>query len=209
MSFSDLLVILDILEDDYYLALKSCLNAPKVFLKSEVSEIRLNPYMKLLLSAWKANRDLQYILDPYACATYIVSYISKSQRGMSVLLDQACKEAKEGDKSLKQQVRHIGNKFLNAAEISAQEAAYLVLQLPLTRATREVFFIPTSPPEERTFLLKSKSDLEKIPLTSTDIQQENIIQRYARRPRQLQNWCLADFVSEIEIIDMDEKSDNI
>ena len=54
--------------------------------------------MKLLLSAWKANHDLQFILDPYACATYIVSYISKSQRGMSVLLDQASKEAREGDK---------------------------------------------------------------------------------------------------------------
>ena len=95
---------------------------------------------------------------------------------MSVLLDQATKEAREGNKHLKQQVRHIGNKFLNAVEISAQEAAYLVLQLPLTKSTRDVIFVPTSPPEERTFLLKNKAQLIDLPSTSTDIQQTNIIQ---------------------------------
>jgi hypothetical protein len=53
--------------------------------------------MKIVLSAWKANHDLQFILDPYACARYIVSYISKSQKGMSALLDQAIKEARQGN----------------------------------------------------------------------------------------------------------------
>jgi hypothetical protein len=53
---------------------------------------------------------------------YIVSYISKSQKGMSALLDQAAKEAKEGNLDLKRQVRHIGNYFVNSVETSAQEA---------------------------------------------------------------------------------------
>jgi hypothetical protein len=68
-----------------------------VFLKRTPSEVRVNPYMKIVLSAWKANHDLQFILDPYACARYIVSYISKSQKGMSALLDQAIKEARQGN----------------------------------------------------------------------------------------------------------------
>ena len=72
---------------------------------------------------------------------------------MSLLLDAACKEARQGHSDLKKQVRHIGNKFLNAVEVSAQEAAYLILQKPLTRASRQVIFINTSPPEDRTFLL--------------------------------------------------------
>lgn len=57
--------------------------------------------------------DLQYILDPYACAAYIVSYISKGQRGMSNLLRRACEEAKESDSDIRQQVRKVGNVFLN------------------------------------------------------------------------------------------------
>ena len=52
-------------------------------------------------------------------------------------------------------MRHIGNKFLNAVEISAQEAAYLVLQMPMRRSTRDFQFINTSNPDERAFLLKS------------------------------------------------------
>ena len=38
--------------------------------------------------------DIQYVLDPYACAVYILSYITKGQRGMSELLRKACEEAK-------------------------------------------------------------------------------------------------------------------
>ncbi len=97
--------------------------------------------MKSLLSAWKANDDFQFVLDAYACAMYIVTYVSKSQRGMSSLLDKACKEARKGDKDLKGRVRHIGNKFLNAVEVSAQEACYLALQLPLTRSSHDVHSI--------------------------------------------------------------------
>ena len=36
--------------------------------------------------AWRANMDIQFVLDVYACAMYIVSYISKAQKGMSGLL---------------------------------------------------------------------------------------------------------------------------
>lgn len=88
--------------------------------------------------------DMQYVLDPYACATYILSYITKGQRGMSRLLEKATQEVKSGNKHISQKVRHIGNKFLNAVEISAQEAAHLLLQMPMRRATREFQFINTS-----------------------------------------------------------------
>jgi hypothetical protein len=68
--------------------------------------------------------DLQFILDAYACVMYIVSYISKAQRGMSNLLYNATKEAKEDNLNLRNQVKAIGNKFLTHVEVSAQEAVY-------------------------------------------------------------------------------------
>ena len=67
---------------------------------------------------------------------------------MSALLDAA--EAKKGNLNLRQ-VRAMGNQFLNAVEISAQEAAYLVLQLAMRKATTDVIFLPTCPPDERNF----------------------------------------------------------
>ena len=60
--------------------------------------------------------DIQSVLDAYACAMYIVSYISKAQKGMSELLRRVCAEAKEGNAHIKQQVRDIGNKFLNSRD---------------------------------------------------------------------------------------------
>nr|XP_022311170.1 splicing regulatory glutamine/lysine-rich protein 1-like [Crassostrea virginica] len=66
-------------------------------------------------------------------------------------------------------------------------------------ASREVVFINTSPPEERIFLLKCQDDLNKLPKTSTNIRADSLIQRYERRPKQLEHWCLADFVSELEV----------
>merc|ERR1712226_1105011 len=107
--------------------------------------------------------DMQFVLDPYACAMYIVSYISKSQRGMSSLMHAACKEARQGNLDIKRQVRHVGNIFSNSVEVSAQEAVYLVLQMPLTRCTRDVVFINTSSPGKRVQLLKTQSSLENLP----------------------------------------------
>lgn len=75
--------------------------------------------------------DIQYILDPNACAAYIVSYISKGQRGMSNLLSNACREAKESEHDIRQQVRKVGNTFLTHVEVGAQEACHLVLQMQL------------------------------------------------------------------------------
>ena len=69
--------------------------------------------------------DIQFVVDVYACAIYIVSCISKAQKGMSELLRTACAEAREGNGSVKQQVRDIGYTFLNSVEITAQEAVYI------------------------------------------------------------------------------------
>lgn len=79
--------------------------------------------------------DIQFILDPYACVSYIVAYISKGQRGLSNILSEACKEAKQKDRDIRQQVRRIGNQFLRHVKIGAQEAAYLVLQMPLRKSS--------------------------------------------------------------------------
>ena len=186
--------------ENYIKCIRSSLRAPKIFLKRNPNEMRVNLFNKTILLGWKANLDIQMVLEPYGCATYVVGYISKSQRGMSAQLDAAAREARKGNFDIKKQVRHIGNVFSNCVEVSAQEAVYLALQIPLTKATRDIVFINTSIPEERIFLLKSKSVLDELPAESTNIEADNIIQRYAKRPRQLEKLCLADYVSTVDIV---------
>ena len=200
ITFEDFLKKLGLTEESYLLAIRNTLKRDTLFLKRSPSEIRINNYNAHLLQAWQANMDIQYVLDPYACATYILSYITKGQRGMSRLLEKASEEAKAGNKDITNRVRHIGNKFLNAVEVSAQEAVYLVLQMPLRRSSRDVQFISTSPPDERTFLIKKLEKLKELPDSSQDIESDNIIKRYQRRPKQIEKFCLADFVAWFECV---------
>ena len=197
ISFDDFLKEVDLSHDEYIKAVQTSVKTEKIFLQRRPIEGRINPYMKNLLGVWKANHDIQYVLDAYACAMYIVSYINKSSKGMSTLMAEACKEARKGNKSLKESVRHIGNKFLNAVEVSAQEAAYLILQLNMSTKSRKCEFVSTNPQSERTFLLKTKKELEELPKDSTDIEADNIIKRYKRRHEALENYCLADFISKV------------
>ena len=125
---------------------------------------------------------------------YIVSYISKAQKGMSELQCRA-ERSKEGNTNIKQQVRDIGNKFLNSVEISAQEAVYVVLQLPMRKASRSVIFINTSPPVERVELLKPLSKIENMEDGSEEIQSGELLKRYVERLECMQNVTLAHWAA--------------
>ena len=94
ISFDELLIEFDVSERQYILARRSSLNCPTIFLKRNPNELRINNYNPTCLLAWRANMDIECVLDVYACAMYIVSYISKAQKGMSELLRKAVAEAK-------------------------------------------------------------------------------------------------------------------
>ena len=195
ISFDQLLLDLNVIEESYLLAVRSSLNVPTVFLKRNPNELHTNNYNPACLNAWRANMDIQYVLDVYACAVYIVNYISKAQKGMSELLRQACAKTRKGNCSIKQQVRDIGSKFVNNVEISAQEAVYIVLQLPMRKASRQVIFINTSPPEERVELLKPLDDIKDMEDDYEDIYTNGLIKRYTMRTSSLKNITLADWAA--------------
>jgi hypothetical protein len=106
--------------------------------------------------------DIQYILDPYACVKYCVTYLTKSFGGISKLLREIEADLRRGNKTLKEKIRTISNRFINSVEISAQEAAYLVLGLNLTNCSRDEVFINTGPSEERVKVLRPLDELKKL-----------------------------------------------
>lgn len=193
MTFQEFLTALHLSEEQYILALRSSLKTPTIFLKRSPLEIRVNAYNAPCLLAWRANMDIQFILDVYACAAYVASYVSKSARGMSELLREAVRETKAGNLDIKEQLRSVGNKFLNSVGLTAQEAAYIVLQLPMRKASREVVFVNTSPPQDRVVLLKSTQQLSQLDDDDEDVEAGNILTRYAARPKQLETATLADY----------------
>ena len=101
---------------------------------------------------------------------------------------------------LKKQFRIIANKFINSVEISAQEATYLLLQLPLKRSSRQVFFLNTSPPKDRIFLLKPQHVIDSLQDEDPNIKVDSIVDKYEARPQNLENVSFAEFASNYEEI---------
>jgi hypothetical protein len=97
LEFDDFLDYMGLNEHHYIMAVRSSIHRPTVFLKRKIAYAFFNAYNKDLAQAWRANMDIQFILDPYACVKYCAAYVSKSCRGMSKLLNQVVEEVKSGN----------------------------------------------------------------------------------------------------------------
>lgn len=80
--------------------------------------------------------------------------------------------------------------------MSAQEAAYHVLSIPLAKCSRKTIFINTGPPVERARILKTNEDLRRLNEDSTEVYMEDVFEKYCVRPETLEEVCLAQFASE-------------
>ncbi len=95
LTFEEFLKHVNMNEEEYIKMIRAELKKAKIFLKRAPNEIRINAYNPIIMSLHKANMDIQFILDPYACSMYRVDYISKSENGMSKLLREALNELKK------------------------------------------------------------------------------------------------------------------
>ena len=82
IGMDELLLKAKVSPDMYLCGIRSTGN---VVMKRKPSE-SWNTYNPDVLREWKANMDLPYILDPYACVMYIAAYMFKSERSMGELL---------------------------------------------------------------------------------------------------------------------------
>ncbi|KAJ8915563.1 hypothetical protein NQ315_012447 [Exocentrus adspersus] len=184
-------------ESDYFTAIRISVKKPTVFLKRNSLELVINNYNEDILNLFEANMDIQFILDPYSCASYIINYVSKVDSGLSKMLREAASDAQNGNVDIKQRLHKVANVFLNGNVMSAQEASYHILSMPFSKSSRGTVYVDTSPINERVRMLKSESLLKDLPKDSNDIFLQNKHEKYAARPKKLINTCLADFADEL------------
>lgn len=142
ITFAEFLASMNLNKEQYIDAIRRSLKASKVFLVRTPAEININAYNADILRMHKANMDIQFVLDPYACVSYILSYINKANRGMSKLLREVVEDiTTRGNISHREKLKIIASKFLHASEISAQEAVYYLLQMPVSMSSRHVSFV--------------------------------------------------------------------
>ena len=178
---------------DYTKSLSISKCGRSVILKRKPSEQSVNYYSPAVLKAWEANMDIQYVINAYACVMYIASYVLKAEKGMGELLKQAAREMEQGN--TRQQLNKLGSVFLTNREVSAQEAVYRVLSMPLQRCSRNVVFINTDNKESRDALLLPFNQLQKLDNDNEDVYCKNFIDQYAARPKHWEDMCLAQFAA--------------
>lgn len=95
----------------------------------------------------------------------------------------------------KQSMRSVAQKFLTHRVVSAQEAVYRLLSLPLSQGSRSVLFVYTDLPQNRTRLFKPINVLKQLDDNDPDVFLLGTLDRYPARPNYLENMCLHEFVS--------------
>ena len=68
ITFDELLAELHLNEESCLLAIRSLINTPTIFLRRKSDEIRINNYNSVCLTVWRANMEIQFVPDVYACA---------------------------------------------------------------------------------------------------------------------------------------------
>ena len=179
----------------------------KVVLQRQPSERWINQYNPKILKTWRANMDLQFIMDPYSCIMYITSYMMKSEKAMSELLKNVAEENRGED--LKSKLRTIGSSFLNNREVSAQEATFRLLSMPLTKSSRSVVFVNTAPKDKRVSMLKPRKILQEMDDDDENIFCTSPLDRYASRPDELENMSWAEFSATYTLFSKDGSEEEV
>ncbi|XP_071145215.1 uncharacterized protein [Mytilus edulis] len=166
------------------------------------SDLWINQYNPDLLRCWNANMDIQFITDVYACVVYIISYISKAEREMGVVLQNASKEATEGNCDAQQAMKKIGGAYFREREVSAQEAVYRVCGLHLKECSRKVQFVPVGDNPIKMSLPLHVIQKKANQLDDNNIWMPSLYDRYKARPAKMvfENVCYASFCSEYYVL---------
>lgn len=110
--------------EHYASILRAGITRPRVFLKRQPSEKWHNAFNPFIFNVLQSNTDIQFILDEYSCAAYVVEYVNKTNRGISNLQRQILQVMNDNPQfDLVDVTRKIGVDMLNAVEITSQEAA--------------------------------------------------------------------------------------
>jgi hypothetical protein len=206
-TFDEFLCAVGMTEDDYINALSTSVGSQgvgsEVFLKRDCKDVFTNNYNKQILDIHRANMDLSFILDEYACVAYILGYLTKGESGLSRLLKQIETETAKYGQNPNQQMKMFGRAIDNSREVSRPEAIYRMLGLVMCYSTRTHKFINVNKPSERDGLLRP--NIEKLEAHDNPFF-NSIIDYYTSRPDILQNICLAEFARDYDYLPSKEES---
>uniref|UniRef100_A0A3B1IIS5 ATP-dependent DNA helicase n=1 Tax=Astyanax mexicanus TaxID=7994 RepID=A0A3B1IIS5_ASTMX len=203
-SITQLLETVNMMYEEYKDNVNSLSSASVVIMQREPNDCWVNGYNPLLLRAWDANMDIQFILNPYTCIMYILSYISKGEHEMSEYLKGVIKEMCPNT-SERESMKQVMHAYAKNREVSAQEAVARTCSLKLKSSSRAVIFIPTD--DNTVKMSLPMSCLQDKAPDDENVWMTGLAEKYMARPEtpEFENMCMAEFASEYRIVYGDQR----
>ena len=223
MTFEAFLEKLQVTRGDYLNYCNITERGKVLLLKRDIKERNINTYNPEWIRAWNANMDMQIALDPFAIITYIVSYVSKDESGMTEFLKEALAATYNSPQEDKLKALKIA--YLNHRQVGASEAVYrLIHDMRLRNSNITCIWVSSGFPENRYVNFRKVSDEDpeqhEDNAAVEDLEEEgeenvsynpqavklkdkqgtfqqsiSVHERYALRPDCLKDMCLAQFAS--------------
>ncbi|XP_069968672.1 uncharacterized protein [Bactrocera oleae] len=144
--------------------------------------------------------DFQFITEEYSCAQCVVDYVNKTNRGIRNLQQKLVEIMNENpDFDIIAATKKLSVNVLNSVEMSSQEAAWFLLLEPMSKASVSIDYIPTYCPQQRERIRKTLKELEQLDDDDMRIWKENWFDKYEKRPVELEDITLAQFVSRYNV----------
>ena len=91
-------------------ALQISQRGSNVILKQNPQNVFINACNNDILSLWRGNVDLQYVINEIATVKYVCSYMTKGEKGMGETLKRVAKEC--ANDAIRTQMNKIKKEFL-------------------------------------------------------------------------------------------------
>jgi hypothetical protein len=156
----------------------------------------INNYNLFILRLWRANIDLQILVnDPISAALYTSYYSSKCEPLSSAeeisLLNKIRSRTDSLDTS-RSKVLSIVHNINNSRSVSIQEALWTIMDYPMVYSSREFLciYVPSSPVDNTVVLL-----------SNTEVQAgRKYLMWYTHRPLELENLSFFNFFSNFHVV---------
>ena len=120
-SYKDFLQEINLDIETYMNALKISQREPNVILRQNPQDVLINACNHDILSLWRGNVDLQYVINEIATVKYVCSYMTKGEKGMGETLKRVAKECQND--AIRTQMNKIKKEFLGKQVLGAPETA--------------------------------------------------------------------------------------
>lgn len=176
-------------------------NLPNGHIKATLStardDPRVNSHNRIMLQHWRANVDLQIIVDFSACARYMTKYVSKSEPRSKVATEifNNCTRQLTTSSDTATTFRRCMIQSVGERDFSAQETAHLLLSLPLYSCTYK--FVTLSLEGSRQ--VSTDSDSNKLATHASTLDTYSKRYRYSDEYPNITKISLLEFASQFVV----------